>query len=364
MPLQTGVVGLGTVARNHHLSAVARNPRTRLAAVCDADGSRARAVGDEYGSRAYTDAREMLEDEALDWVHVATPVGTHREIAGMAVEAGVPTTLQKPATVTVVELDELLALSDRHSVPVSVVHNWLYYPVMREARRRVRRGDVGRIRAVETTFAGEGAPDETDRGSWVFDLPGGEFEEGMPHPLYLTVAVGGEPRSADAVDVRTRRADAYDADVAYDGVGIQYESDDGALCAVTFLSASSRCHEVRIHGADGALVVDVDAQTVRYHDPTAGPYHVLRERLERNADAVRVGLSGLLTNLSTEARSLVEDRLEWHLDDSASGHYYLLDRTARALEAGRQPPVPLERSRWPIELMERVRRTTPVQRAT
>ena len=355
MPLRTGVVGTGTVSRNNHLPAVARNPRTELVAVADADGDSAREAAFEYGARPYVDAESMLADEDLDWVHVATPVATHRELAGAAIEAGVPTTVQKPATVTLDELDELRSMADSGDVPVSVVHNWLYYPVMREARRRLRSGDLGRIRAVETTFAGEGPPDETYRGSWVFDLPGGEFEEGMPHPLYLTMAAGGPPRRLEDVTVDARRADEYDDDVAYDGLTLQYTADGGTLCSVTFLSGSSRNQVVRIHGEDGSLTVDLSSRTIREHAPDDGPYHFLNERLERNATDALTGVGGLVANLANRGKERLEEQFDRHLAESPDGHYALLDETAAALQRGSSLPTPLERSRWTVGIMERVR---------
>ncbi len=355
MALRTAVVGTGTVAHNNHFPAVARNPRTDLVAVCDADFERAREAGFEFGARPYDDAADMIDAEPLEWVHVATPVGTHRDLAGLAVEAGVPTTVQKPATRTLDELEELLALSEDLGVPVSVVHNWLYYPVVREVRRRVRAGEIGRIRAVETTFAGAGPPDETYRGDWVFDLPGGEFEEGMPHPLYLTAAFGGDPPRQADVDVRTRRAGDYDRDVAYDGLSLQYVAEGGALCSVTFLAGSARNQTVRIHGEDGELFVDLPSRTVRAYDPGAGPYHFFEERRKRNVEDLRADLGGLARNLAVRGKERIEDEFDVHLDGSPDGHYYLFDRAARALQRGEQPPVPLKRSRWTVGMMEQVR---------
>lgn len=355
MPLRTGVIGTGTVAQNNHLPALTRNPRTQLTAVCDTDGDRARDAGFEYGARPYVDVDSLVATEELDWVHIATPVGTHRELAAVTIEAGIPTTIQKPATRTLEELDELQSLADHSDVPVSVVHNWLYYPVIREVRRRVHTGEIGRIRAVETTFAGEGDPNETYRGSWVFDLPGGEFEEGMPHPLYLTLALGGDPRNPAAVDIRTRCAGDYDGGFTYDGVTLQYESNVGALCSIVFLSGAARTQELRVHGENGALAVDLASRTIRSHAPDAGPYHFFRERLTRNRNDIETDLVGLATNLALRVKERCEEALDWHLEDSPDGHYFLLNQAARALQQSRRPPVPLARSRWPIAFMERVR---------
>ena len=183
MTLRTGVVGAGIVASNNHFPALSRNPRTELTTVCDVDAESAAAIADEYGINAHTDVEELLAAESLDWVHVATPVQTHFDIGRRVLRAGVPVLLQKPATTTSDELTELIDLAADRGIPLSVVHNWLYYPSVRELRRRIADGEIGPVRAVQTTLTGEGAPDESYRGDWVFDLPGGSLEEGMPHPI-------------------------------------------------------------------------------------------------------------------------------------------------------------------------------------
>ncbi|WP_254546546.1 Gfo/Idh/MocA family protein [Halomarina pelagica] len=355
MTLRTGVVGAGIVAENNHFPALSRNPRTTLVAICDTDVERAREAASEYGARAYDDAGSMLEEESLDWVHVATPVQTHFDLARLAVERGVPATVQKPATTSRAELEELADLAEACGVPVSVVHNWLYYPVMREVRRRVADGEIGPVRAVQTTVTGEGRPDETYRGSWVLDLPGGSLEEGMPHPLYLTLALGGPPRDESAVDVLTRSTDEYDHGIAYDGVQLQYVGRNDELCSVTFLAGSSRGTSVRVLGADGSIAVDFPSMTIDARDAEAGPYHFWNERFRRNVECARDAVEAGARNVRKYTRERVEEDLDVHLSESPDGHYYLFDRTARALEAGEAPPRGIEESRWTLALVERVR---------
>ncbi|WP_227354113.1 Gfo/Idh/MocA family protein [Haladaptatus salinisoli] len=355
MTLRTAVIGAGIVAENNHFPALTRNPKTTLTAVCDLDESRAREAAAEHGATAYADPETLFAEEDLDWVHVATPVQSHAELATTAIESGIPVTLQKPATTTRDELEGVLASADEHDVPTSVVHNWLFYPVVRRLRRRIRTGELGEIRAVETTFTGEGRPDETYRGSWVFDLPGGDLEEGFPHPLYLTLAIGGTPRDEEAIDVRTRVAGEYDDDVGYDGVKIQYVTDDDALCSVTYTSGSAPNNQIRVHGTERSVTVDVPTNTVDAHDRDEGPYHFLSEQVRRGVTTAGSSLSGVANSLAEYGLSHVEDEYGVHRERSADGHYFLFNEAATALERGRQPPVPLSRSRWVLTLMERAR---------
>ena len=354
MTLRTAVVGAGIVSENNHLPAVSRNPRTELVAVCDVDEGAVREAVAEYGGRAYTDVEAMLDGERLDWVHVATPVQTHFELASAAVEAGVPTTVQKPATTTREELDDLRELAAAVRIPVSVVHNWLFYPVVRDLRRRIAAGEFGEIRAVETTFSGEGRPDDTYRGDWVYDLPGGDLEEGIAHPLYLTLGLGGPPRDEDAVDVQTRTVREYDG-FTYDGVSLQWTTDEAALCSVTVLSGSAPNDEIRVYGTDASARVDVQTNAVEVHDADEGPFHILAEQLARSVTIAESVVNGAFESVRAEVADRVEEELDYHREGSADGHYYILNEAAKALERGEQPPVPLAHSHWVLTLLEQIR---------
>ena len=354
MALRTGIGGAGLVSETNHLPAVARNPRTEFAAVCDVDADAAREATREYGGRPYDDVEAMLDAEALDWVHVATPVQSHRDLAATALDAGIPTTVQKPATTTREELDDLRERAADADAPISVVHNWLFYPVIRDLRRRIAAGEFGEIRGVEVTFTGEGRPDETYRGDWVLDLPGGDLEEGMAHPLYLALGLGGVPRDADAVDVRTRATREYD-DFDYDGCALQWTTDDDALCSVTYLSGSAPNNYVRVYGSEGSATVDVQTNAIDAHDADEGPFHVLGEQLGRSATTARNVVAGAGASLGIYAADRVEEELDIHREASVDGHYYLLNEAAKALARGEQPPVPLAHSRWVLDLMEQVR---------
>ncbi|WP_101297915.1 Gfo/Idh/MocA family protein [Halegenticoccus soli] len=354
MTLRTGIVGAGIVSENNHLPAVDRNPRTELVGVCDLDADRARDAADEYGTEAYTDPDALLA-AGLDWVHVATPVGTHFDLASAAVEAGVPVTVQKPATTTLDELERLAECSAERGVPVSVVHNWLCYPVVRKLRRRIAAGEFGEIRAVEAAFAGEGRPDETYRGDWVFDLPGGDLEEGLPHPLYLALALGGYPRDRSEIEVLARTADDYERDVAYDGTTLQYVGEGSTLCSISFLSASTPSHRISVHGTDGSATVDVPTTILDAHDADEGPYHLLSKRLERGLRTTESAVRGMVGAVEWHGRDTLEERFDRHAERSADGHYYLLNEVAKALERDRRSFESLERSRWVLTLMEEVR---------
>lgn len=356
MALQTAVVGAGTVS-GIHLRALDRNPRTDLVAICDVDEEAARRVADEYHVTPYTDVSALLASEDLDWLHVCTPPSTHLDISVQAMEAGVPILIEKPVVETMAEFEELEAAAERTGVPCSVVHNHVFSPVMRAARERIEGGDLGDVRGVNLIYTGSTKPDEPNRGAWNFDLAGGEFEEGLPHPLYLTLRAGGYPRNRDAIQAQTSLFREYDREFAFDGVQVQYVAESGALCSVKVLSGTIPQRYLVVHGEDASLTADFISQTllVHDHDYKHGAVSKARNNLDRAFDRV-VGTARNVRDVAERELRGGFDR-EVELDD----HFYQIDATAKALITRSEMPVPLAEAKWTVAITEEVREAAEVE---
>ncbi|MFC3476439.1 Gfo/Idh/MocA family protein [Halobacterium litoreum] len=352
MTLRSAVVGGGTVS-GVHLSGLDRNPRTELVAVCDTDEETAREIAEDYDVAAYFDVESLLADTDLDWVHVCTPVQTHLPIAKRIIEAGIPVQIEKPITETYEEFEELAAHAERHGVVVSEKHNHDFDPVVREAMRQKRDGELGDVRGVDVIYTGSSRPDDPNRGPWNFELAGGEFEEGIPHPIYLTLRAGGYPRSEDAVAATTALYGDYDRDFAYDGAQLQYHTDDGVLCTTKVLGGTRPVRQLLIHGEDKSLTADLISQTLVEHDRNYKGSAV--GRVLNNVDQAVDRTAGTVKNARAVLRRNRSD--DWDTLRLLNAHYYQNDAESRALEAGDPDamPVPLAESRWTSYLMEEVR---------
>ena len=94
--LRVGVIGCGFFAQNH-LAAWASMEDVTLAAACDLDESKALAAVEKFGAgAAYQSAEEMLRREELDFVDIATTMGSHAALVELAVKSRLPLIVQKP----------------------------------------------------------------------------------------------------------------------------------------------------------------------------------------------------------------------------------------------------------------------------
>lgn len=352
MALRTAVVGGGTVS-SVHLNGLTHNPRTELVAVCDTDEETARGMAEDYGVDAYFDIEELLADADLDWVHVCTPVQTHLPLAKLVIEAGIPVQIEKPITETYEEFEELAAHAERHGVTVSEKHNHNFDPVVRAAMEQKRNGELGDVRGVDVIYTGCSRPDDPNRGPWSLELKGGEFEEGIPHPIYMTLRAGGFPRSEADVHATTALFDDYDQEFAFDGTQIQFVTDDDVLCTTKILGGTRPVRQLLIHGEEKSLTADLLSQTLVEHDRDYKASAAMKAM--NNVDQADDRLSGTVANARAVLKRKRND--DWDTLRLLNAHYYQNDAESRALEAnapGRMP-VPLEESRWTMYLMSAVR---------
>ena len=133
-----------------HAAAVVACPRTELAAVCDPVEEKAQTAKERYGAgHVYTDYQEMIRQEDLDIVSVATRPSPHASTVVFAAENGIKGIYcEKPLCNSMRQVDAMLGACERHGVKFNYGTQRRYTPLYREARRLVDEGVVGELQAV------------------------------------------------------------------------------------------------------------------------------------------------------------------------------------------------------------------------
>jgi inositol 2-dehydrogenase len=142
--LGMGVVGVGTMGKQHARNIRRLIPEARLIAVADADLKRAQQVASELEiERAYGSIEALVERPDIQAVVVVTPAKFHGAAMRVCVQAGKDIFCEKPFTLTVKEADELLDLMEKAGVRVQVGHVRRYDPPNVKAKRRIEAGEIG-----------------------------------------------------------------------------------------------------------------------------------------------------------------------------------------------------------------------------
>src|SRR6266852_738672 len=140
---RVAVVGVGYWGKNlvrnfHELGA--------LAALCDADRSVEAAYKRSHGDvKFYTEYRDVLSDNSIDAVALATPAVSHYEMAKAALEAGKDVIVEKPLAIDVKHGEDLVKLAHEKQQILMVGHILRYHPAVLKLQHLIRDGALGRI---------------------------------------------------------------------------------------------------------------------------------------------------------------------------------------------------------------------------
>jgi len=183
--LRAGVVGLGMMGRNHVRVWDEEVPGVTLAAVADPDAAAVERATTGRRAIGYHSVTDMLEREQLDLVSIVAPTSLHLPVALDALAAGAHVLVEKPIAATREEALEMIAAAERAGRLLTVGHIERFNPAIRELRRRLADGELGRIFQIKATRLGPFPARIRDVGV-VVDL--------APHDIdIMRYLVGAEP---------------------------------------------------------------------------------------------------------------------------------------------------------------------------
>ncbi len=153
MPIGWGILGTGSLAKNHMGPAIGKAVDTKLVAVCDVRLDVAQEFAGRNGvERAYDSLEKMLEDPEMEVLLIATPNNQHAEQTLRAAEAGKHVLCEKPMALTVADCDRMIEACEKHHVKLGVDFQNRYHPAHIEARRLIQSGAAGEINVVEAKY--------------------------------------------------------------------------------------------------------------------------------------------------------------------------------------------------------------------
>ena len=144
-PLRVAVAGLGYWGPN-----IARNfagmSGAELAWCCDADdANRARVAAAFPGARFTADFNDVLADDTVDAVALATPVPTHAELAIRVLEAGKHCFVEKPMAQSSADAEAVVAAARAADRTLMVGHLLEYHPGVMKLKELIDSGELGRV---------------------------------------------------------------------------------------------------------------------------------------------------------------------------------------------------------------------------
>ncbi|MGB7265295.1 MAG: Gfo/Idh/MocA family oxidoreductase [Terracidiphilus sp.] len=231
--IRVGLVGFGMAGRVFHGPLLSSVEGLELAAVMERTGNKA---AERYpGITVYRSLEAMLADASLGLFVVATPNGTHYELAKEILSAGKNVVVDKPMTMTSTEAAELIALAKKHRVLLAPFHNRRWDSDFLTVQKLLREGLLGRLVAFESRFDRWRPVPLTER-LWKEGADGGGTLHDLgPHLGDQALALFGRPEAVSADVLREKDGsgvnDAFTIRLRYPGFAVTLEANSLSLPA-------------------------------------------------------------------------------------------------------------------------------------
>ena len=140
-----GLLGAGDIVRKRVAAALRDTPGSTLLGVARARAELAASFATSVGAkRSYGDWRDLLADEEIDGVYIATPVHLHAGQTIAAAEAGKHVLCEKPMAMNTAECDRMIAACRASGVTLGVAYYRHFYPVIARIKQILVSGEIGR----------------------------------------------------------------------------------------------------------------------------------------------------------------------------------------------------------------------------
>jgi predicted dehydrogenase len=142
--LLVGVIGLGM--GRHHIAGYQNHPSAQVVAISDIDPVRLQDIGDKYNiSKRYLSAEQMLLEEKLDVVSIATPNKFHKSLTLAAIQAGCHVLCEKPMAMSADEGREMLAAARKASKRLMINFSYRFTEQSMALKQQVEMGTIGEV---------------------------------------------------------------------------------------------------------------------------------------------------------------------------------------------------------------------------
>lgn len=220
-----GIIGCGDVCEVKSGPAFNKVPDSKLVAVMRRDEAKAKDYALRHGvPKYYTNANDLVNDEEVNAIYIATPPSTHEEYTEMALKAGKPVYVEKPVSLSSAATERMIEMEMNCKGKVSVAHYRRSLPLFIKIKQLINEGAIGKVRLVLLKTLQPSVNNKPSAENWRI-VPGisggGIFHDISPHQLDILYWLFGSPLETNLIPANQGKH--YDA---ADSILLQMKFDD------------------------------------------------------------------------------------------------------------------------------------------
>jgi len=161
LPIKAGIIGAGFIGPVH-LDALRRLVGVEVIALAEIDPASGEEKAAHLGIPLVLTSEELLTHPEIQVVHICTPNHLHYPLACAALAAGKHIMCEKPLALDSGQGREMVERAASSGLCHGIDFNYRGYPLVKEARRRVADGEIGKVRLVHGSYLQDWLLFETD----------------------------------------------------------------------------------------------------------------------------------------------------------------------------------------------------------
>ena len=188
--VKIAVAGLGRSGWNIHCHLISQIPeKYEIVAVSDPDEKRRKEAEDKFGCKSYEKFEEMIENDDIEVIVVATPSYLHPSYTIQALKRGKNVICEKPMATNLEEADRMIEVAKEEGKILSVFHSRRYEPSFLKVKEIIDSGVLGRIVLIKMMWHSF-----SRRWDWqtLRKFGGGELNNTGPHAIDHALQFFGE----------------------------------------------------------------------------------------------------------------------------------------------------------------------------
>ena len=215
-----GIIGCGDVCEVKSGPAFNKVPNSRLVAVMRRDAVKAQDYARRHGvEKAYSNASELIRDQEVNAIYIATPPAFHESYTEEALRAGKPVYVEKPVTLNASSCERMISLEREYKGAVSVAHYRRGLPLFHRIKSQIKNNAIGQVRLIHMRVL---QPPKSKIVTQTADnwrvnpeiSGGGLFHDLSPHQLDIVYWIFGEPSKVSGRSInQSQRYNAADLTV-------------------------------------------------------------------------------------------------------------------------------------------------------
>ena len=251
--LKWGLIGCGDIAQKRVAPALRDLPTCQLLAITRSHTDRAESFAQHFGAnRWHRTCQELLADEEVDAVYIATPVHLHAAQAVAAAVAGKHVLCEKPMAMNVEECDQMIAACRANNVKLGIAYYRHFYPLIDRIKSIIQSGEIGKPVLVQINAFEWFDPQPDHPRYWLIktELAGGGpmFDFGCHRIEALVNIFGPVKQVASMVSNVAFNREVEDTATAL----FQFESGTCAVLSVTHAASEPR-DTLSVFGTRGSM---------------------------------------------------------------------------------------------------------------